>query len=184
MKTIRFFGFFLALSFLYNPSAFSADKNPEPATAEEKLEKGTVEKKILETLMSRKTITKEKYITSGVVSIFPGFGLGHIIQGRHQEAWKFSAMEFASLSALFVLVPASSIVGQSIPYNMNELVWWVLVSGSALSFVGFKAWEIADAWKLPSNYKIVKEASVSLTPLVNLAENKSLNLGLSLSYKF
>ena len=37
-------------------------------------------------------ISQSRYITSGVASVFPGFGIGHAVQGRWLEkGWKFTA---------------------------------------------------------------------------------------------
>jgi hypothetical protein len=46
-------------------------------------------------------MSKLTYAVGGVIGTYPGYGLGHLIQGRWQESgWKFTAGELAGVSLI------------------------------------------------------------------------------------
>lgn len=129
-----------------------------------------------------KTITKKQYVGGGMTSILPGFGLGHGIQWRYQEkGWIFTASELATLGAYLILV---DIAASSIDINPKTLLFLRrLRVGFLVVFGGLKIWEIMDAWKLPSHYKVIKKGTFHIRPLTYYNQG-DLNLGLSFQYKF
>ena len=187
---VRYLGLSLILALLYSPSAFSME--------EDNLERITAS--------NHKSITQGKYTAGGIVSTSIGFGLGHAIQGRYmQKGWIFTAGELVSLGA-FLGYTYSGISNVSISLEdfsnifegsedgdsknklkseKDKLIKKLKISAVFLGiYLGFRIWEKIDIWMLPSDYKVVQEPALQLKPLVSLAKDSSLNLGLSLKYQF
>lgn len=82
----------------------------------------------------------ERYVLGGIIGTYPGFGIGHAIQGRWgTKGWIFTAGETASL---FVIVAGAS----SMDFYDENSKGLATVSLGALAFAGFHIWEIIDVW--------------------------------------
>ena len=174
----------LALMLCFGPYAFSEeDVANEMGSAES--EAATASFRDYDS--STKSITNGQYIGGGVTSILLGYGIGHAIQGRYMErGWIFTASELVAIggyitSVVFFVTEASDV------YRTGNTGGVKAFGGVSLAFLvaltGLRVWEIVDAWMLPSHYKIVKESPFQLTPLAYYNQ-KNMNLGLSLQYKF
>ena len=122
------------------------------------------------------SITKKRYITGGIMSIVPGFGIGHAIQGRWWDrGWVFSLWQ------PFLLFATGSIAGV-LHFGSKDAfkspTFWAI-------FLAPKIWEVVDAWTLSSHYKykIVKD-SFQIRPFFTYHNQDNYGLGLSFSYKF
>lgn len=176
IKKSLFMGFTLALMANYGPQTFSM----ELSSASEDYNS------------SAKTISTGRYIGGGVASILVGFGVGHAIQGRYKEkGWIFTVAELVTIGGYFTSV--TLLVGDAI--DIAETGGDIDVGavktkgGMALAFlavgIGVRVWEMVDAWILPSQYKVVKESSFQIAPLISWSDMSSdWNLGFSLKYKF
>ena len=127
-----------------------------------------------------KTISNGRYIGGGVASIFLGFGIGHAIQGRWGErGWTFTLLDTIGVSGMI----ASSVALRD---DIREGVLIGGFVGSILIFVTSKIWSIADAWVLPSQYKIAQESRFQVNPLIvsNYSDLSTVGLGLGMKYRF
>lgn len=103
-------------------------------------------------LLLRGEMPTGQYVAGGVVSAVVGFGIGHTVQGRWLErGWVFTAGEGASLLIAFTGAVATigcgghsdSATGDKCDTSVGMLI------GGYLAFVGFRVWEIADAFAVP-----------------------------------
>lgn len=82
-----------------------------------------------------------RYVTGGVLSLYPGFGIGHAVQGRWAErGWIFTASEIAILGA----------TGQSCFKTVDTGGGCVMVG--VLGFFVARILEVADAWGTYGSY--------------------------------
>ena len=133
---------------------------------------------------NRKTISQGRYIVGGVAGIFPGFGIGHAIQGRYSDrGWIFTTGS--------VLIPVSFYMtiffGTASGYQPdNKFLLSATYASLGLIFIGMgiKIWEMVDVWLLPSHYKITKKSPVQIKPLAFYDSNKQFHYGLSFNYQF
>ena len=137
-----------------------------------------------------KTITNTRYIVGGIASIFPGLGIGHAVQGRWMErGWMFTAGGLITstgyLVSAFWLVSSTTLeleAGMKPALKTNKGAGGLALA-FLLAYIGFKIWEAADVWMLPSDYTIVKESPFQVKPLA-FYDQENMNLGLSLNYTF
>lgn len=90
------------------------------------------------------------YIAGGLLSSYPGFGIGHAVQGRFTEkGWIFTAGELGSL-AMIVAGAGDCWKDSSTSSSSNNTCsgGGAIVLGF-LGYVGFHIWEIVDAWVAP-----------------------------------
>ena len=176
MGLIKSFWCFIVLTMIYSPHALSVAGTSTYGDTTE-------------------TMSNAKYIGGGVVSIIPGFGIGHAIQGRYSEkGWIFTTSELVLVASTYYF--AKEIV-KTIREEANQAVnnrslsafdaKSILYKGglsliSLLTLFSVKSWEMMDAWTLPSHYKVV-DSSFQLRPMAYY-DDDSLGLGLSLKYKF
>ena len=150
-------------------------------------------------------ISQSRYTFSKVVSVFPGFGIGHAVQGRWLErGWKFTAGSSLVLGAGLILTFALSsyfardididedfsifdiITGQAhlsvLAGSIGAVGTGFLIGGSItlLLFSAVHVWGAVDTWKLPSNYKIT---NLSIAPKFYSYRDQTF-MGLSLNYKW
>lgn len=103
-------------------------------------------------LLLRGEISQGRYITGGVVSAVMGFGLGHTVQGRWRErGWVFTAGGSASLLVTFVGIASTLACAGHSDNERCDPNHRVLIGGF-LAFVGFRIWEIADAFAAPPRH--------------------------------
>lgn len=192
MKKTLFMGLVLALTINYSPSAFS-----EESSLSFKGESSYDS--------SMKTISNGRYLGGGFLSIFPGFGIGHAIQGRYMEkGWIFTVTELATIGGFILSVISLTTdlkdgvkdivktTEESKDFEFDDIDFGsVKIKGSLslaflLTYISVKAWEMTDAFMLPSHYKVVKKRPFQIKPLVSLnnANLDDFDLGLSLKYKF
>ena len=89
-------------------------------------------------------LSRTRYAIGGVLGIYPGFGIGHTVQGRWRESgWKFTAGEVGSILVLFAGL--SKCVGDSF-YGRGKCDSQLIDIG-AVGYIGFKIWEIVDVWR-------------------------------------
>ena len=123
-------------------------------------------------------ITNARYTAGGFLSIIPGFGIGHAAQRRWLEkGWIFTIGEVLLLGGLiYSLLHMKSIAPETRLIRAAGLPCLV-------GLVGLRGWEMADAWNLPSHYKVSK-SPFELSPLYSMNSQGQADFGLSLKYKF
>ena len=134
-----------------------------------------------------KTLNKKAYIVGGFASIFLGFGIGHIIQGRwwDEGGWVFTLGEAVTgsviLTSLFKTTPPKS-DHEMMLRDIHNLVSYT----SMALFIALRVWASVDTWVLPSHIKIAQESRFQITPLVvsNYSNSHNLSLGLNMKYRF
>lgn len=98
-------------------------------------------------LLEKGYISPGRYVTGGVLATGLGWGVGHAIQGRWGErGWIFTVGEAASFATLVYAMAE----GFSCNSNCDRYGTWMLVG--ALGLVGFRTWEILDAWIAPPRH--------------------------------
>ena len=166
MKKIILSVAFLAFS-MASPYALSAE-HEKNTTAEKEVS-------FTETI----TITKRKYHVSGYVSVL-GFGAGHAIQGR----WTEAGLIFVG-SAILTLSP---IIYYSLEeyQDLSETTRRIITVSRWSLLLALKVWEVASAWRLPPNYKVVKAPKFSVSPvyIARYKDTHTAGLGLSFKYRF
>ena len=146
-------------------------------------------------------ISNGQYMAGGMLSIFTGWGIGHAVQGRWLEkGWIFTAGGILLNGGLFYFlysafddisnVAKAATEEQAVDENslksevedsVVNLAAGVIVF--SIASLGLKVWEIADAWMLPSHYKVSK-SPFELSPLYSMNSQGQADFGLSLKYKF
>ena len=125
-----------------------------------------------------KRITQDQYIAGGLLGTLSGFGIGHAIQGRWLEkGWIFTGL---TLGLPFAVVPFTP-TRRGIKKDIIDLDKLLLIA--TFAFLGLKVWEAVDVWSPPSDYKIVQETKLIISPLYSYSPQSS-SYGLSLSYKW
>ena len=88
-----------------------------------------------------------QYIIGGILGTYPGFGIGHAVQGRYSDkGWIFTVGE---LGAVVLMVAGAADCFSSTNYdsnnnNCNSGSGTLLVG--VLGYVGLHIWEIVDVW--------------------------------------
>ncbi len=102
-------------------------------------------------ILSVGEISSTAYIVGGLLSIYPGFGIGHAAQGRFSDkGWIFTAGELGSLALVVAGASdcwsdTSSSAHSDHTCNGGDAIVLGLVG-----YIGFHIWEIVDAWVAPS----------------------------------
>lgn len=86
-----------------------------------------------------------RYVVGRGLGIYPGFGLGHVVQGRYfEKGWLFTLGEAAfatvAVAGLGECGLTSAIYAGKNCSGQDKIL--IGVTG----FVGFKLWEIVDVW--------------------------------------
>lgn len=103
-------------------------------------------------LLARGEISPGAHIGGGALSLFFGFGVGQAVQGRWTDTgWIFTVGEAASIAALFIGF-ANEVEDCGFEENCNNGGNDLLIIGGLLGILGFRVWEIADAFVGPSNH--------------------------------
>lgn len=162
--------FLLALSL----PAFAADEAPA---------KDSPSAALAESAEPFKTITRRRYIASGILSVAPG--LGHAIQGRWRErGWIFTAGSAALIPGLMLW--EKIVKADLLSFGDSESAGIAMIAGNMIIIMAWKAvyvWGIADTWNLPPHYKIA-DGGLRLQPFVFHSGTGGLLAGAALSYKF
>lgn len=113
-------------------------------------------------LLSRGYISDNEHIVGGIASLFVGFGVGQAVQGRWgQKGYIFTVGELASMGAMiYGMVSYVSACSDSFddPYGettcneSKQRRGAVLVFGGMIGVLGFRIWEIVDAFAGPSEH--------------------------------
>ena len=107
--------------------------SPEPRLVTVSAEDGWV--------LERGTIGVVPYVIGGLGSVYLGFGIGHAIQGRYgQRGWMMTLGEVGGLA----LVAGGFM--QSCAQGCGDNAMSTL---GIATFIGFKVWEVLDAWIYP-----------------------------------
>jgi hypothetical protein len=111
-------------------------------------------------------MSKFTYAVGGIIGTYPGFGLGHTIQGRWSErGWVFTTGELGSLLILsYGLAQClGDIVGDTISNTPDNNCGSgdTAITIGAVGFVVFKIWEIVDVWATPLTNNMV---AFNITP--------------------
>lgn len=153
----------IAFSALQVPAATEVQK--QALTTSENLDKNlsSEDMKVLE----EGEISKFRHLTGGLLSVYPGFGLGHVVEGRYLEkGWIFTLGESASAVVAIIglgeMGITSALSGTSANAGSDKMLL------GALCFMGFKIWEVVDAFAGPSKHndryrELNKRTSKSLT---------------------
>lgn len=95
-------------------------------------------------ILRRGEISQTQYVLGGIFGTYPGFGIGHAIQGRYTEkGWIFTAGELGSVVALAAGI-ADCWNGHGY-YSCNGGLAFAGLAG----YIGFRIWEIVDVWTTP-----------------------------------
>jgi len=102
-------------------------------------------------ILERGEISTTRYVVGGLLSIYPGFGIGQAVEKRYMErGWIFTVGEVAAIGVLAVGVSECAL--QSIGSSSTTTN---CTAGAAtlglFGFLGFKIWEVVDAWVVPLN---------------------------------
>jgi hypothetical protein len=90
-------------------------------------------------------IDTPRYVIGGILGVYPGFGIGHAVQGRYlDKGWIFTVGELGSVAGL--VVGLANCLGT----RYDEPCDNALITVSLISFIGFKIWECVDVWVGPS----------------------------------
>lgn len=107
---------------------------------------------------SSEKIGTGRYVTGGVLSIYPGFGIGHAVQGRYAErGWIFTVGE-AAFATLAIVGMGECGVTAAIT-SKNDCKGNDKILLGLAGFTGFKIWEIVDAWYGPHQNKQLSKSS-------------------------
>lgn len=102
-------------------------------------------------LLESGTIGDGAAIAGGLLSIYPGFGIGQAVEGRYREiGYVFTLGEIAAYGG--VLAGAISLIDCTTDNCRNDNGAVVLLVGSALAYTGLHIWEIVDAFTAPSEH--------------------------------
>jgi hypothetical protein len=86
--------------------------------------------------------TKETYIIGGIIGTYPGFGLGHAIQGRWRDrGWIYTLGETAG-----VLVAGAGLINCFGDTAENDDCDRSAIKVGMGTYIGFKLVEIYDVW--------------------------------------
>ena len=98
-------------------------------------------------------ISTTRYVAGGILSIYPGFGIGHAVQGRYADkGWIFTTGEV--ISAAVVISGLIDCGSSTVISSGKECSGKDKMSVGTVGFLVFKSWEIFDAWVIPhSNNK-------------------------------
>ncbi len=96
-------------------------------------------------LLAQGEIPKGKWIAGGIVAYVVGFGIGHAVQDRYSErGWIFTVGEVGSLVSI---VYGFSRLTRDIEGNWERGSGYIL--GGIVGMIGFRVWEVVDAWVAP-----------------------------------
>ncbi len=151
MKAVLSFLIFLALA---TPVLADEAKTAEKSAVTEAEKKRSAEIVANANADKMSTFT---YVVGGIIGTYPGFGLGHVVQGRWKErGWVFTTGE--SASALVFIIGAAQclgdIIGETIEQRERRCRGGLMQLG-AISFFVFKIWEIVDVWATPLTNNMV-----------------------------
>ena len=102
-------------------------------------------------LLARGEISPGAHVGGGILSLFFGFGLGQAVQGRWTDTgWIFTVGESASFAAIFIGI-GNEIEDCGLQEDCDNDNDFLIVAG-IFGFIGFRVWELADAFVGPSNH--------------------------------
>lgn len=101
-------------------------------------------------------ISPFRYGIGGVLGIYPGFGLGHAVQGRWLErGWMMTAGELVSgVVALHGAVTCGTVALLS---SSKQSSGCDRAAVGAFSFLAFRIWETIDVWATPLHKGMVAD---------------------------
>jgi hypothetical protein len=111
-------------------------------------------------------MSKTRYTLGGILGIYPGFGIGHAVQGRWgEDGWKMTVGELAGVS--LIAVGALECMGDSLEdaasghkSNCNS----DLLTAGVVTFLVFKVWELVDVWATPVSRNMIAFSVEPRTP--------------------
>jgi len=96
-------------------------------------------------LLAQGEIPKGKWIAGGIVAYVVGFGIGHAVQDRYSDrGWIFTVGEVGSLASI---IYGFSVLSHDIEGNWDRGGGYIV--GGIIGTIGFRVWEIVDAWVAP-----------------------------------
>ncbi len=102
-------------------------------------------------LLARGEISAGAHAGGGIASLFFGFGLGQAVQGRWGDTgWIFTVGETASIVAILVGIN-NEIEDCGFNDDCDNDNDTLIVAG-IVGIIGFRVWELADAFVGPSNH--------------------------------
>src|SRR5689334_6547254 len=95
-------------------------------------------------------ISDGRYVGGGLLSIFPGFGVGQAVQGRWSDrGWIFTLGETAAFGLMvYGISQDDCFLALYDCHDDGDDGAGEFVTG-LLAFTGFRIWEIIDAWAVP-----------------------------------
>lgn len=106
-------------------------------------------------------ISDGRQVSGGLLGTYPGFGLGHVAQGRWQDDGKF--FTYSQLGAVALMAVSGRCVGKVFSNKDNDCggPQEVLLLTGLIGYVGLRVWEIIDVWKAPGKqnrrYQFLKD---------------------------
>lgn len=110
-------------------------------------------------VLARGEISTGRYILGGVLSIWPGLGIGQAVQLRYMDrGWIFTVGELGS--ATVAVVGLAQCMGDTlVEHTCDSSLMTLGLAGLAV----FKIWEVVDAWAVPpqlnDRYRYLKAQS-------------------------
>ncbi len=84
------------------------------------------------------------YVLGGLIGTYPGFGIGHALQGRwSSKGWIFTVGEF--VTGVILVMSAADCLVDTVSGNPDCESRFYLTA-SAAGLIGLKVWEIFDVW--------------------------------------
>jgi hypothetical protein len=122
------------------PPPYMYQPAPPPLTLEERQ------------LLEDGEISDGQYIGGGLLSIFPGFGIGQAVQGRWSDrGYIFTLGETAAMGLVIYGISKNDCFLAIDPcHDDSDGVGEFLVG--LLAYTGFRVWEIIDAWAVPPGH--------------------------------
>lgn len=98
-------------------------------------------------------ITDGQYIGGGILAVFPGFGVGHAVQGRWSDnGWIFTVGEIAATGlVIYGISQDDCFLAIDECHDTNDDGAGEFVVGF-LAYTGLRIWEIVDAWAAPPRH--------------------------------
>lgn len=117
-------------------------------------------------LLASGEISTGQHVAGSILAISPGFGLGHLVQGRWLDrGWIYTVGEAASLALVFSSIEYTSVCASEEPTPNGDGPYlpssgcsqdttadgWRLGLGLGV-YVGLRLWEIVDAIAVPTEH--------------------------------
>ncbi len=173
----RLFSIFVVLSMLFNfqLSAFASEmqESNETFRINQNFNNFLLAEKLDNTVVKIFSPNEQNLdlLIGVILSVVPGFGVGHFWLGNNDDAWFFLKLDLVMLALPFAIALVSTIfsslglvkasTGENMAEGINVFNILGLVAWAA-SF-GVKIWEVGSVWRF-INESRTKKTSIKITP--------------------